>query len=79
MMRSCVFCLFAIFLCSTEACQTNRKVPAPMKTTVFGKLPDGREVHRYLRVNKAGVRVEIIDYGATNHIASSSRPERQNG
>ena len=45
-----------------------------MKTTVFGKLPDGREVHRYLLANKAGVRVEIIDYGAT--ITSLRVPDR---
>jgi len=45
-----------------------------MKTTVFGKLPDGREVHRYLMANKAGVRVEIIDYGAT--ITSLRVPDR---
>jgi aldose 1-epimerase len=35
-----------------------------MKTTVFGKLPDGREVHQYTMTNKAGMVVQIINYGA---------------
>ncbi len=36
-----------------------------MKTTVFGKLPDGRDVHQYTLTNSAGMAVQIIDYGAT--------------
>ncbi len=36
-----------------------------MKTTVFGKLPDGREVHQYTLTNKAGMVAQIINYGAT--------------
>ena len=35
-----------------------------MKMTVFGKLPDGREVHQYTLTNKAGMVAQIIDFGA---------------
>jgi aldose 1-epimerase len=45
-----------------------------MKTTVFGKLPDGREVHQYALSNGAGMTVQIIDYGAA--ITSMFVPDR---
>jgi aldose 1-epimerase len=45
-----------------------------MKTTVFGKLPDGREVHQYRMSNGTGIAAQIIDYGAT--ITSLSVPDR---
>ncbi len=65
MMRSCLVCVLALFLCSTEACKTNGKVESAMKPTVFGKLPDGREVHQYTLENKGGMTVQVITYGAT--------------
>jgi aldose 1-epimerase len=36
-----------------------------MKTTAFGKLPDGRDVRQYTLENKAGMVAQIINYGAT--------------
>jgi aldose 1-epimerase len=36
-----------------------------MKTTVFGKLPDGREVRQYTLTNRAGITAQVINYGAT--------------
>jgi aldose 1-epimerase len=36
-----------------------------MEKTVFGKLPDGRQVYRYTLTNRSGVTAQIIDYGAT--------------
>jgi aldose 1-epimerase len=45
-----------------------------MTTSVFGKLPDGRDVHRYTLTNRAGVTAQIIDYGAT--ITSLRVPDR---
>ena len=74
MMRSCLLWLLALSLCSTEACRTNRKVQSSMKTTVFGKLRDGREVHQYTLTNKAGMVAQIIDYGAT--VTSLLVPDR---
>ena len=74
MMRSCLICVLALLLCSAGACRTNRKVEPSMKMTVFGKLPDGREVHQYMLTNKAGMVAQIIDYGAT--ITSLLVPDR---
>ena len=45
-----------------------------MKTTVFGKLPDGREVYQYTLSNGAGMTVQTISYGAA--ITSLSVPGR---
>lgn len=45
-----------------------------MKTTVFGRLPDGREVHQYTLQNRSGVTAQIIDYGAT--VTSLKVPDR---
>jgi aldose 1-epimerase len=65
MIRPLIFCIAIFALFSTQACQTNRKVQPPMKTTVFGKLPDGREVYQYTLENRSGVTAQIISYGAT--------------
>jgi aldose 1-epimerase len=45
-----------------------------MKTTVFGKLPDGRDVHQYTLENRSGVTAQIINYGAT--VTSLKVPDR---
>ena len=73
-MRALLFCIAVFSLFSTEACQTNRKVHPSMKTTVFGKLPDGREVRQYTLANRAGITANVINYGAT--ITSLSVPDR---
>ena len=74
MMRPLIFYIAIFSLFSTEACQTKRKALPPMKTTVFGKLPDGREVHQYTLENRSGVTAQIIDYGAT--VTSLKVPDR---
>jgi len=76
MIRVLVPCLMILLICSTEACRTTRKVEPVMKTDVFGKLPDGREVHKHTLTNKAGASAEIIDYGA---IVVSLRVPDRNG
>lgn len=45
-----------------------------MTKVAFGKLPDGRTVHKYTLDNKAGAVIEVIDYGAT--IRTLSVPDR---
>ncbi len=47
-----------------------------IEKNLFGILPDGREVSRYLLKNKAGCRIGIIDYGAI--VTDISVPD-QNG
>ena len=74
MMRWLLLCVTVFSVFSTEACQTKRKAQPAMKTTIFGKLPDGREVRQYTLSNGAGLTAQIIDYGAT--ITSLSVPDR---
>jgi aldose 1-epimerase len=45
-----------------------------MSTSVFGKLPDGRDVYQYTLRNASGMTVQIINYGAT--ITSILVPDR---
>jgi aldose 1-epimerase len=73
-MRWLLPCVVVFFMISAEGCQTLRKAQPSMKTTVFGKLQDGREVHQYTLSNGAGLTAEVINYGAT--IASLSVPDR---
>jgi len=47
-----------------------------MDRSTFGKLPDGREVFQYTLVNRSGVTVQIINYGAT--VTSLLVPDRNN-
>lgn len=37
----------------------------PVSEEVFGRLPDGREVHRYTLRNSGGMVVKVMTYGAT--------------
>lgn len=73
-MRPIIICIAVFSFFSTEACQTKRKALSPMKTTVFGKLPDGREVHQYTLENRSGTVAQVIDYGAT--VTSLKVPDR---
>ncbi len=45
-----------------------------MTQSVFGKLPDGREVHQYTLKNRSGLTAGIINYGAT--VTSLIVPDR---
>ncbi len=45
-----------------------------VKSSVFGKLSDGREAHLYTLTNKNGIEVAISDYGAT--IVSIKVPDK---
>jgi aldose 1-epimerase len=66
--------LALILLLSAGACQADRKAQPSMKTAIFGKLADGREVRQYTLTNRAGAVVQIIDYGAT--VTSLRVPDR---
>jgi aldose 1-epimerase len=74
MLRFLALCFLTLMLFSIEACRMNRKDPRPVTTTVFGTLPDKRDVTQYTLTNSSGVVVRIIDYGAT--ITSIQVPNR---
>ena len=56
--------LLCFFLTTaTGLLSAQRRFPM-IEKTLFGKLSDGREVFKYSLKNNAGMRVEIINYGA---------------
>jgi aldose 1-epimerase len=73
-MRSFLMCTALISLFLATACQTGRKVEPLMTKTLFGKLPDGRDVYAYTLKNRSGITVRAINYGAT--LTSIEVPDR---
>jgi aldose 1-epimerase len=73
--------LIVLLLAVTGAC-TPGKQPAQethaqetgIKRSVFGKMPDGQEVHLYTLTNSNGMQVAITDFGA--RIVSILAPDR---
>ena len=49
-------------------------MPAAITSSHYGSLPDGRAVQQYVLTNARGVRVALLDYGAT--LASVEIPDR---
>lgn len=46
------------------SCQNNKKVETMIEKSLYGKLPDGREVYQFALKNNSGMQVNIINYGA---------------
>ena len=46
------------------SCTTNKKDSIVVEKTLFGKLPDGREVYQFTLTNRSGAKARIISYGA---------------
>src|SRR5512146_1134091 len=73
--------LIVMLLAVTGAC-TTAKQPAPetqgpeagIKRSVFGKMPDGQEVHLFKLTNENGMQVAITNYGG--RIVSILAPDR---
>lgn len=45
-------------------CQNNKKVETMLEKSLYGKLPDGREVYQFTLHNNSGMKVQIINFGA---------------
>jgi aldose 1-epimerase len=74
-MKSLFLCLATVFLIlSIVACQPNRKEQSSMTTSVFGRLPDNREVLQYTLTSRSGLSAQIINYGAI--LTSLKVPDR---
>ncbi len=64
----------AIAVLTILSCTHNKNGKSMTETTLYGKLPDGREVHQYTLTNSAGSKVKIINFGAT--VTSLEVPDR---
>ena len=56
------------------SCQSTNGVKPMIEKSLFGKLPDGREVDMYTLKNAAGMEAKIINYGAV--VTSLMVPDR---
>ncbi|MGD0337187.1 MAG: aldose epimerase family protein [Bacteroidota bacterium] len=56
------------------SCTHNKNGKSMIETTLYGKLPDGREVYQYTLTNSAGSKVKIINFGAA--VTSLEVPDR---
>jgi aldose 1-epimerase len=75
MKKVLLFCLFLAGVNILSSCTPNEKDTAMNEKTLFGKLPDGREVFQYTLTNKSGATMKVIDYGAV--ITSLTVPDRR--
>ena len=60
MKKLLVFCAVFVGMNIFYSCVQHTKGTIVMEKTVFGKLPDGREVHQYAMTNKTGTTVKVI-------------------
>ena len=67
-----VACLLS---CCLLSCGEMKKSAPVIEASVFGKLPDGRDVHRYVLKNAAGCEVSLIEFGAA--VTSLVVPDRR--
>ncbi|MBN1398256.1 MAG: galactose mutarotase [Bacteroidetes bacterium] len=56
------------------SCTINKKDTSMIEKTLYGKLPDGREVYQFTLKNKAGATMKVINYGAI--VTSMTVPDR---
>ena len=75
MKKLLLFCAVSAGVIIFYSCVQHTKGTIVMEKTVFGKLPDGREVHQYAMTNKTGSTVKVITYGAI--VTSLTVPDRQ--
>jgi aldose 1-epimerase len=64
MKKLSLFCVLFAGMTILYSCAQNKKDTAVNEKTVFGKLPDGREVYQYTLTNKSGATVKVINFGA---------------
>jgi aldose 1-epimerase len=69
----CVILLIGFVAAVNGRAATDKK-SARVKSSVFGKLADGREAHLYALTNKSGLEVDITDFGAA--VVSIKVPDR---
>jgi Galactose mutarotase and related enzymes len=73
-MRQILFYAFLIYSIILLSCTPNKKENSVIKKTLYGKLPDGREVYQYTLMNKSGTTMKVINFGAV--VTSLTVPDR---
>ncbi len=71
MVLLCVFLTGVNVLYSFTAIKKDNAI---IEKTLFGKLPDGREVYQYTLANKSGAILKVLNFGAT--VTSLTMPDR---
>ncbi|MGD1044623.1 MAG: aldose epimerase family protein [Bacteroidota bacterium] len=74
MKKVMLFCIFLAGVNILYSCPPIKKNIAVNEKTLFGKLPDGREVFQYTLINKSGAIVKVINFGAV--VTSLTIPNR---
>lgn len=69
-----IYFITMIIVFITLSCNLDKKEKSMIEKTLFGKLPDGREVYQYTLTNSSKSTVKIINYGAI--VTSLSVPDR---
>lgn len=71
----CLCIMLGLFLSGSETLSAEKEtVNMNLEKAVFGKIPDGQEVHLYTLTNANGLKAKIITYGAT--LISVEAPDR---
>jgi aldose 1-epimerase len=74
MIKQILYFAFMILFIIPLACTPNKKENRMIEKTLYGKLPDGREVYQYTLKNKSGATMKVINYGAI--VTSMTAPDR---
>ena len=74
MKKLLLVCVLFVGVNSLYSYAQNKKDTAVNEKTVFGKLPDGRDVYQYTLTNKSGVTLKVINFGAI--VTSLNVPDR---
>ena len=69
-----LLCVFLVGINNLYSYKLNEKENAVNERTLFGKLPDGREVFQYALKNKSGATLKVITFGAV--VTSLTVPDR---
>ena len=64
MKKRLLFCVLLVVVNVFYSCAHNKKDTAVNEKSLYGKLPDGREVFQYTLTNKSGATVKVINFGA---------------
>ncbi|MGD0590153.1 MAG: aldose epimerase family protein [Bacteroidota bacterium] len=74
MKKLLLLCVFLAAVNSLYSHTSSEKDNAVNEKTLYGKLPDGREVYQYMLANKSGTTLKVINYGAI--VTSLTVPDR---